>query len=122
MKVTEPTPSQAAVVLKNYFHSKGIDIKLGMAQEAIALTKGYASWNALSSQVPARGETRKTALKPLCKKCGSNLVNSYCEDTTCPFNDWPQQVELDDLYELPGDVIERKYGVKERTHSPDNED
>jgi hypothetical protein len=60
VNVIHPTPSQAAVVLKNYFRRKNIDLDLGTAQEAIALTKGYASWNALASNEDPRGRTGKS--------------------------------------------------------------
>ena len=56
MQVIEPTPSQAAVVLQNYLKQRGLALKLSAAQEAIARTKGYSSWNALASAIPVRGE------------------------------------------------------------------
>jgi len=54
MKVVEPTPAQAALVLKKFFASNGMDIKASLAQEAIARTRGYDSFNTLASQVPSR--------------------------------------------------------------------
>ena len=65
MKVIEPTPSQAAVVLKNYFRSLGFDVTLANAQEALARSRGYADWNTLASQVAVRGSKKKEAPSPV---------------------------------------------------------
>lgn len=59
MKVIEPTPSQAAVVMKNYLRSLGFEVSLANAQECFARSRGYADWNTLASQVEVRG--RKAA-------------------------------------------------------------
>jgi hypothetical protein len=62
MSIIEPTPSQAAVVLKKFMASNGFTIGLGLAQEAIAAVKGYVSWNVLTANEPPRGSA--TAKKP----------------------------------------------------------
>lgn len=49
MQVIQPTPSQAAFVLKKYFKEQGVDVKLGNAQEAVARMMGYGSWNVLAT-------------------------------------------------------------------------
>lgn len=54
MKVIEPTPSQGAMALQKSLAAQGIKVKLGQAQEAYARSRGYASWNVLCSQQPAR--------------------------------------------------------------------
>jgi transcription elongation factor Elf1 len=47
-----------------------------------------------------------------CKKCDSDLDQSgYCIDLTCPFSDWPQQVEEEEIYHTPREKLERKYGI-----------
>lgn len=47
-----------------------------------------------------------------CKKCGSDVDQSgYCADLTCPFSDWPQQVEEEEIYHTPREELERKYGI-----------
>lgn len=56
MQVITPTPSQAAVAMKKFFARQGIEVKLSQAQEAIAVSQGYASWNALAAAVPVRGK------------------------------------------------------------------
>jgi len=58
LKVIEPTPSQAAVAVQKLLKTHGIEIKLGLAQEAIAVSRGYASWNALASHIDPRGRNR----------------------------------------------------------------
>lgn len=55
MAVIEPTPSQAAVVLKKFLKSIGVELKLSQAQTAIARTRGYADFQAFVSDVPHRG-------------------------------------------------------------------
>lgn len=50
----------------------------------------------------------------VCKKCGSALEDGFCVDVTCPFSDWPQRVELDDLCEMSRVDVEDKYGIKKR--------
>jgi hypothetical protein len=59
MKVIEPTPSQAAVVMKNYLRSLGFEVSLANAQECFARSRGYADWNTLASQVDVRGKKTK---------------------------------------------------------------
>ena len=54
MNIIKPTPSQAAVALKKFFARHNIDIKLSLAQEAIAVTSGYPNWNVLAADVPTR--------------------------------------------------------------------
>jgi len=54
MEIIKPTPSQAAVALKKFFARQNIDIKLSLAQEAIAVTNGYPSWNVLCADIPTR--------------------------------------------------------------------
>lgn len=64
MNVIEPTPSQAAVALKKFLASKGVNVQLGLAQEAYAVTRGYASWNVLAKDVPVRGGKRPAHVVP----------------------------------------------------------
>lgn len=64
MNVIEPTPSQAAVALKKFLASKGVNVQLGLAQEAYAATRGYASWNVLATDVPVRGEKKPARVVP----------------------------------------------------------
>ncbi|VTU42490.1 MULTISPECIES: hypothetical protein [unclassified Variovorax] len=76
MNVTQPTPSQAAVVLKNFFRRKSIPVDLGTAQEAVALTRGYASWNVLAANEAPRGGKQRpgaAASKPLASATGDEL-------------------------------------------------
>ncbi len=47
----------------------------------------------------------------ICKKCGSRLDNGFCTDETCPYHDWSQVVEIEDLCELSVKCIEKKYGT-----------
>ncbi|MDO8416526.1 MAG: hypothetical protein Q7S87_09975 [Agitococcus sp.] len=51
MNVIKPTPSQSAFILKKFFEEQGITLKISQAQEAIARTWGYSSWNALTSNI-----------------------------------------------------------------------
>lgn len=63
MDIIEPTPSQAAVVLKKFlFADAGINLRLSTAQEAIARTRGYASFQAFVADVPHRGADSQPAL------------------------------------------------------------
>jgi hypothetical protein len=57
MSVIQPTPSQAAVILKKFLAEKNLDIKLSDAQEALARMSGYASFSVLTSAIPLRGHT-----------------------------------------------------------------
>jgi len=45
-----------------------------------------------------------------CHKCGSPLVAGLCQDETCPYSNWAQGVELEDLYELTREQLLKKYG------------
>lgn len=56
-KVIEPTPSQAAIVLKNFFAEKGIEVPLNIVQQGLARSRGYSSFNAFVKAVPHRGTT-----------------------------------------------------------------
>ena len=122
MKTIQPTPSQAAVVLKKFMSEIGVELKLGQTQEAIARVYGYSNWNALSSDLSPRGRKRNTSSSAAkssspvgeCKKCGSFMKHGYCSDTTCPFSDWPQNVDVDDLYHQSTETIEAHYGIRKR--------
>ena len=54
MHVIKPNPSQAAVVLKKYLATIGVEVPLCKAQEAIARSEGYESFQAFVSNVPMR--------------------------------------------------------------------
>lgn len=41
-------------------------------------------------------------------------MGGYCQDETCPYSDWPQRVELEDLYEMSTSQVESKYKVSKR--------
>lgn len=61
MKTITPTPSGAAVALRKFLATKGHEIKLGTAQEALARAHGYADWQALCAHAGARGSWVPTA-------------------------------------------------------------
>jgi hypothetical protein len=64
MNIIEPTPSQAAVVLKKFLAAAAnVDIKLSVAQEALARTRGYASFQTYVASVPQRSAPAAGALK-----------------------------------------------------------
>jgi 1,2-phenylacetyl-CoA epoxidase catalytic subunit len=42
------------------------------------------------------------------------MNKEFCTDETCPFSDWPQNVELLDLHEMSTSQVEAKYGIKKR--------
>ncbi|MGF6301888.1 MULTISPECIES: glyoxalase superfamily protein [Paraburkholderia] len=54
MKVVRPAPSQAAVVLRKYLDSMGMNVRLSVAQEGVARMFGYADWNALAADMNTR--------------------------------------------------------------------
>ncbi|MFA7219008.1 MAG: hypothetical protein WC119_00585 [Synergistaceae bacterium] len=60
--------------------------------------------------VPILPECRYRA----CEKCGSELIGEYCNDKTCPYSDWPQDVAVEDLCELSTLAIENKYKITKR--------
>lgn len=48
-----------------------------------------------------------------CKHCDSDLgPGDLCTDETCPFSDWPQNVELEHLDTMTTAEIEAFYGIK----------
>lgn len=136
MKVIEPTPSQAIVVLKNYFQSLGIPVTASQVQEGFARSKGYADWQAFVSENDPRGQKSKqrssgtkvtsgskttTGSHP-CRKCGSPLdANGWCTDETCAYNNWSQKVEYDDMCSMSRAQLESKYGVQKRQPEGDPE-
>lgn len=127
MKVIEPTPSQAVTVLKKYFQSLGFGVTASQVQEGYARSRGYANWLAYVSEndprgrkVKQRGTAAVVAQTPTrtggstqCRQCGSELnAHGLCTDKTCPYEKWPQQVELDDMHNMSTEQLEAKYGVK----------
>jgi hypothetical protein len=51
-----------------------------------------------------------------CQKCDSPLqVDGFCPDATCPYSNWPQNVQLDDLNSMTKLSVEGKYGIKKHT-------
>lgn len=43
----------------------------------------------------------------------------FCDDDTCPYFSWPQEVELQDTYEMTTPDIEVKYGITKREAATD---
>ncbi|KWU23421.1 hypothetical protein [Burkholderia cenocepacia] len=133
MKVIEPTPSQAVVVLKKYFQSLGFPVTASQVQEGFARSKGYADWQAFVSDNDPRGRRqqrdataeRQPAAAPIvqtCVKCGTSLNTAgFCEDSTCPYHNWPQAVALDDMCQMSRAQLEEKYGVAKREAEGDRE-
>ncbi len=55
-------------------------------------------------------------LRPVCKKCGSHLESTgYCDDSTCAYSDWPQNVAWGDMKCFSAEELEDRYGIKKRT-------
>lgn len=54
MQAIKPTPSQAAVVLKNFLKEQGVEMKLSKAQEAVARLQGFANWQSLAGAMDPR--------------------------------------------------------------------
>lgn len=132
MKVIEPTPSQAVTVLKRYFQSLGHPVSHAQVQEGYARSRGYKDWQAFVSENDPRGrrvqrdERTVVQVAPVesvcCRQCGSELdENGWCVDATCPYSDWPQQVERSDMEAYSTADLEVKYQVSKRT-SPYDED
>lgn len=47
-------------------------------------------------QLDENGEDLDDPTVIVCKRCGSGLtIDSWCEDDTCPYSDWPQFVDFD---------------------------
>ena len=127
MKVIEPTPSQAVVVLKKYFQSLGFDVSASQVQEGFARSKGYSDWQAYVSENDPRGrkQAKRTSNVEVqttgagggshCHKCGSKLDTSgWCTDSSCPYHNWSQAVVLEDMYVMSRPQLEAKYGVSKR--------
>ncbi|WP_266227163.1 glyoxalase superfamily protein [Paraburkholderia sp. CNPSo 3076] len=55
MKNIEPTPSNAAYILRRFLQSKELDISLSTAQEAVARLRGFNDWNSLAAELDPRG-------------------------------------------------------------------
>lgn len=61
MDISEPTPSQAAYILRRHLQSEGVHISLSVAQESIARVRGYKDWNILASHVHPRGNRKASS-------------------------------------------------------------
>ena len=72
MKSIQPTPSQAAIVLKKFLAQLGYELKLHTTQEAVARTRGYESFQAFVAAVHHRG-TKPEKTKPLTSAAGNEL-------------------------------------------------
>lgn len=65
-----------------------------------------AGWRAIEDLLPTN----------TCKKCACHLdAKGYCLDYICPYNDWPQQVDLADMQEMCAIKLEEKYGIRKRS-------
>jgi hypothetical protein len=132
MKVIEPTPSQAVSVLKRYFQSLGHSVSQSQVQEGYARSRGYATWQAFVSENDPRGRRAKRGVQTpvpaapveavCCRQCGSELdEDGWCVDQTCPYSDWPQQVERSDMEAYSAADLEMKYQVAKRAHEYDED-
>jgi hypothetical protein len=46
-----------------------------------------------------------------CHKCGSKInADGLCRDISCPYSEWQQRVELDDLQNMLKAEVLKKYG------------
>ena len=54
---------------------------------------------------------------PVCKKCGSSVIKGRCEDSTCPYSDHPQDMDLEEIYEERKEQHRRD--VKRGLYGPD---
>lgn len=52
----EPTPKAQAVILRQVFAEKGVEIAHRQSLDVVARLHGHASWNVMSAQVPAAAE------------------------------------------------------------------
>lgn len=68
MPAIAPTPSQAAVILQRFLQSMGTPLQLSTAQEAVARMRGYATWQALLAEEPARGVPTARRSEPTADK------------------------------------------------------
>lgn len=51
----------------------------------------------------------------VCNKCGTTLdALGYCEDETCPYENWPQKVEESEIESLSTVDIELYYNIRKR--------
>ncbi|MBF0265604.1 MAG: hypothetical protein HQL46_10060 [Gammaproteobacteria bacterium] len=51
----------------------------------------------------------------VCKRCGHSInLNGFCNNDSCPYANWPQQVKINDLIMLTTKEIELKYQVSKR--------
>lgn len=82
MNTIQPTPSQSAVVLKNFLSEKGCALKLSETQEAVARMWGYASWQALASDIPVRGDKPKKSKPALARM--SQVLDDELDEPDVP--------------------------------------
>ncbi len=60
------------------------------------------------------------AVVKVCAKCGTRLNSGLCNDLTCPYSTWPQEVSLADMSTYSEDELIIKYGlIRAEAHSDD---
>jgi hypothetical protein len=80
LDIFEPTPSQAAVILRRRLKSSGVDIPLSLAQECFAQSRGYHDWNTLSAHIDPRASNQ------------SKHGNVYGEATSEQYDAYPHEL------------------------------
>jgi hypothetical protein len=58
LDIFEPTPSQAAFILRRRLKDSGVNIPLSLAQECFAQSRGFQDWNTLTAFVAPRATSR----------------------------------------------------------------
>lgn len=103
-----------AAQLRQVMNRYGYELKHGQALDTVSRLMGSTDWNTLSAQIKAAPATQSTAEPTQCQRCGSELLNGYCTDATCPHSDWPQSVNVEAVYDKTADAVYRDLGIRKR--------
>lgn len=118
MSVIRPTPSQAALALRSYFARQGLELALCSAKEAVAVTRGHASWTSLIAATAA--ETGQPDEPTWCHHCEELLEHAtgYCTDPSCPYHHWRQDVPYGRLVLQSTAEVEARHGRRRLMNIP----
>ncbi|MBC8737410.1 hypothetical protein F6X40_11400 [Paraburkholderia sp. UCT31] len=86
MQVIQPTPSRAAYIVRDFLMAEGIEVKISLAQEAVARALGYVDWQALANDVDPRNP--KVAVEAAKRIIDAPPVWHYLNPEQVKAGDW----------------------------------
>ena len=94
-----------------------IDVEGGVAMQYMNCNSCSAAWTDIFRRVDiiiTSDRINGGTAQSVCQKCGSPLSGEYCSDDVCPYSEWPQRVQINELQEEAAEGLRERYSVLPR--------